>query len=887
MNSQENIITQIKSIVEQKPDSTALIYLNSIESNSSTTIKKWTYREVFNLIRIIASNIGRVCKRNSNLKMNTVMVMLDEGPMLPILQVAILYAGFTIVPVDPSDPRITHLIQDSEPVLIVISDNEQVFKRACEYGNGSVSVTMMKNLLEQKSMTDDNTSIAEISHIFYTSGSTGKPKGCIVCHNSLFSYCKAKNEVHQIHNSSIVFVASPHTFDPSLGDYMATLCSGGTIAVAPRNLIFSSLGACLYLTNATHVLTTPSLFGTLGSSAPKRLQKLKVVALGGETMSQRIVDIWSNNVTLINTYGVTECTVYQACAIIKNTSTPPNLLGDPLPGNKLYTMPIIDNDSEIDVTSIQPMTNGIEDEISELWIGGPQVGLGYLNLPKLTSAKFIQHKELGLCFRTGDIIQYGKGGWKFLGRSDTQVKIAGKRVELGEIENVLISAATSTLLKAVVTSVNEGRLIAWCIPTDPSYIDGNPEKTALLSDLLRLICEEKLPRHMIPSRFIFVEDYPTTGTGKLARKELSERAVPDLIVNESVEEEYSVWEALVSEVWIEVLGLRMNQLPRSSHFFELGGDSLAALRVCQCIAKKMNQSTGKDDFGELLGSLAPAELLNRPKLIEFADYLSQSVATDNVSEPNQITVEKKQKESESGKLSVYLYRAASSGTPDIIQYLVEQKSVDPDGRETGSKTSSDILTPLHVACANKQTSVVRILLNLGASSTVKDPNGVMPLHLAAQKGPIEILDILLSAKVLIHSKDGNDQTIIHHAARANSPGNVFNWIMERWAKYKNIQNISSRNKIGVFDWTDKWDRTPLHWAAVNGHRNIVVKLLEVQADRKYKDKNGETAMEIAERRARCGAELRPNGLRPSVFGDIAKLLGGSGSTKKVSTYVNE
>jgi acyl-coenzyme A synthetase/AMP-(fatty) acid ligase len=870
----KTILTIIKSIVEQRPDDTAILYLSSIETKAT---KSWSYRELWNIVSIMAANMCECVRRNGTPhNSKNVILTIEEGPMLPLVELAVLYAGYTIIPADVKDPRLLHLIKDSEPIMVIIDneDDDDKYKQVYDIANRySYVITKLKNLMQHRRVNEGlMLHSAETSHIFFTSGSTGRPKGCIIHRDSLLSYCEAKNKTHQIDNKSIVFVASPHTFDPSLGDYMATLCAGGTIAIAPRSLIFSALGACLMLTKATHVLTTPSLFNLLGHNAPCRLKHLRTVALGGETMPQRIVDIWSDKVTLINTYGVTECCVYQAYAIIKH-NTPPNLIGNPLPGNELHVMPLNGFD---DPASIQPISAKIGDQ-GELWISGKQIGLGYLNLPELTFEKFISHKQFGQCFRTGDIVQMTHEGWRFVGRNDTQIKILGKRVELEEIENVLLTESTSLLLSSVIVTMNQSKLIAWCIPSKTLYINFT-DHNLLLSDLLRYICEENLPGYMVPSRFILIDQFPMTATGKISRKELSERPIPESISNET--ELLTDCEVLVNNIWIEVLGLRLKRLPRSSHFFALGGDSLAALRVCQSIAKKINQSDDRDEFGESLGSLSPTELLKRPILSEFAQYLSMIDQSESIHSENINQSESKE------SLELFLYKAVSLGAEEIVRFLIKKKGINPDGKCLNRK--GNVLTPLHIACANKQAKIVVLLLELNASPSVKDPNGVMPIHLAAQKGPSEILDVLLRSKVPITSRDGNEQTILHHAARANSPSQVLDWIMEKWSRDENVRNYSSRNKIGIFDWLDKWKRTPLHWAVVNGNRNVVAKLLEAHADKKIKDKYGETPLEIAERRARCSAaELRPIGMRASVFGDIAKLLGGSGSTRKVLTYNSE
>ncbi|EKX52453.1 hypothetical protein GUITHDRAFT_58154, partial [Guillardia theta CCMP2712] len=255
-----------------------------------------------------------------------------------------------------------------------------------------------------------------ISHIYFTSGSTGFPKGCVVGETALLRYCRARNEVFEFSSSSSCLLASPHTFDPCLGDIFSTWMAGGVLCVASKRTILSSLGKCLQEFRASHLLTTPTLFLSLhGSLGPADLQDLRVVALGGESMRQSLVEEWGEEVLLLNVYGVTECAVYQSCSRMRrggDTKSIGRAIGD----NMLL---LVAGDGS-DPSHLVEEGSGEEGEI---WIAGPQVGLGYLLLPELTQERFVPHPTLGPCFRTGDIACATAGGWSLRGRRDCQVKI--------------------------------------------------------------------------------------------------------------------------------------------------------------------------------------------------------------------------------------------------------------------------------------------------------------------------------------------------------------------------------------------------------------------------------------------------------------------------------
>ncbi|KAK3256894.1 hypothetical protein CYMTET_33995, partial [Cymbomonas tetramitiformis] len=760
-----------------------------------------------------------------------------------------------------------------------------------------------------------------------------------------------------VEEGSVCFVASAHTFDPSLGDFFATLCVGGALALAPRRTLFCSLGACLAITGATHVLTTPSLFATV--DVLEKLPALRVVALGGEAMPTRLAQQWASRVTLINTYGVTECCVYQACAVLSADASSTKALGSPLPGNRLL---LVAGDGN-DVTKLVP--DGSNEE-GEIWIAGAQVGKGYLNRAELTEARFVEHRGIGPCFRTGDLAVAAPGGWELVGRRDTQVKIRGRRVEVDEVEHVLLCAVgpaspspasssvttaeprgpSAGLLADAAVTANHGQLVAWCVPGD-GLGDASSLDAGLLQDVLRGELETRLPEHMVPARFVFIPALPTTSSGKVARGELATRPLPE-VVDDSALPLSSGWEVAVMEAWQEEMGWAVRSA--GAHFTELGGQSLGALRVCHRLytawvaqggeTSRLSQDPREDEaagpaaaataggeFGELLGPLSPVELLKRPRLCAFAMHLQHELGDypGGNSAGDELGVDDgtrpSRPEEGAGEL---LYRAVASGSTGIAAFLLERAPVNAEGgrpvservlssaragasgrtknRSKGGKgkrgTQGDhrvdlhqrpavgadtgAYLPLHVACANGHEDMVRMLLDYGVSATAPTRYGVTPLHMAltAGQGAMPVVQLLLAAKVGLASRDDDKQSVLHHAARSGAPLKVLNVLLERMHADKAVQAAEKCLGTQLVDWTDRWRRTALHWAVVNGHRAVVVWLMEAGANVKLRDEK-ETALEIAERRARCGASERPDNARASTWGDIAKLLGGSGSTKNL------
>eukprot|EP01119_Soliformovum_irregulare_P020627 TRINITY_DN6711_c0_g1_i1.p1 TRINITY_DN6711_c0_g1~~TRINITY_DN6711_c0_g1_i1.p1 ORF type:complete len:790 (-),score=143.71 TRINITY_DN6711_c0_g1_i1:20-2389(-) len=781
--------------------------------------------------------------------------------------------GGTIIPFDPNDPlpRLLGLIEDAEPTLLVVKDEKTLAQiKLCLKDKIAIvcGQDLEANHFEGMEVIDERLEELrgeDLSHIFFTSGSTGQPKGCLCHHEALANYAQAKASEHHFTCDSICFVASSHVFDPSLGDFVSTWACGGTLALAPRSLILSHLGDLLHLTHASHLLTSPSLLATLSDWSPTRLPHLAVVALGGEQMPLDLLLKWQPHLRLINTYGVTECCVYQTAATLRDSQDPDALssvrcIGEPLPANLVLLF-----DSEGHQISPDSTQHG------EIWIGGAQVGRGYLNRPELTRAAFVDHPQHGRMFKTGDIAHYGSGGLYLLGRRDTQVKIRGQRVELGEIDHVIHQAKLLLHDQGLLCTLlhHTSQLVAFHQSTLYPPLSNKQEALALY---LRWKCSLMLPAHMIPGRYVAVPSLAMTPTGKINRKELSQSTLPPLshvqLEEQDLDEDTLWWRDLVLQHWKVALGLPHLQPSSSLNFLELGGDSLLALTICRSLHDAINHQSPQPHLNDMhlaetLGALAPAELMKRPYLHAFALHLRTTFARGEHS-PEPDSQDPSQED-----IHLLLVKAVTSGAHEILEYVLnEPSSLLQVKKEALSRHSS----LLHMACSAGQLSIVQLLIAKGASVNGLTPGRVTPLHLAAQKGPASVIHALLENNAL-QCRDDNLQVPLHYAARAGAPGAIFDALLAK-------PSSKGKSKVppGVNE-QDKWRRTPLHWAVLNGHQTAVEKLLSYGADSRMKDGNDESALDIAERRARCSAQDRPSLTGASLFGNLAKLLGGSGTTK--------
>jgi natural product biosynthesis luciferase-like monooxygenase protein len=313
----------------------------------------------------------------------------------------------------------------------------------------------------------------------------------------------------------------------------------------------------------THLQCTPSLAGVLAGDPDTReaLGGLHRLLVGGEALPAPLAaDLAGLVPTAHNMYGPTEATVWATTHQVGDDDvTAP--IGRPMAGYLAY---VVD-------TYLRPAPVNVP---GELLLGGSAVARGYLDRPGLTAGRFIPDSLSGRpgarLYRTGDLVRWRHDGTlEFLGRLDHQVKIAGHRIELGEIENTV--AAHPDVRASAVTVRGEGarrEIVAYCVPTSyglPPYGDA-AELTAF--------ARRSLPDYMVPSTFVFLDEFPLTPNGKVDRKRLPEPTARPAVEYRAPDSEL---EQTIAAVWAELLG--RDRVGADDNFFALGGNSLLAVQA--------------------------------------------------------------------------------------------------------------------------------------------------------------------------------------------------------------------------------------------------------------------------------------------------------------------
>lgn len=496
---------------------------------------------------------------------NTIVgLYTNRGTKLIIAILGILKAGAAYLPLDPEYPeeRIQFMIEDSGAAYVV--------SQAALLGKLNFTKIPLINLEETinyNTLTNaPNISCSpdSLAYIIYTSGSTGKPKGVKIQHKNLL-HSTLSRFAYYPSNPYAFLLLSSFSFDSSVAGVFWTLCSGGTLVIAPHRIeqdIFQ-LGELISNNKVSHTLMLPSLYSAvLNHAAFEQLKNLKIVMVAGEACPLKLVSKHYKklpNTKLYNEYGPTEASVWCIAHAIHANETEFVPIGKPIPNAQTYILN----------PQLKPAPIGVP---GELHIGGLGLSKGYLNRPELTAECFIDHpfKKNEKLYKTGDLARYHDSGIiEFLGRVDHQIKIRGFRVELGEIQKKILDyTGISEALVIAHQAHNETqkRLVA--------YVSGIPEHAI---PTLRNNLENKLPNYMVPAVFILLNSFPLLPNGKLDRKSLPDPNSFNLTSNKEFVPPSNELEKQLVTIWSEIL--KIDKIGIKDNFFALGGDSILSIQV--------------------------------------------------------------------------------------------------------------------------------------------------------------------------------------------------------------------------------------------------------------------------------------------------------------------
>jgi len=544
--------------VERQPDAPALIFQG----------QSLTYAELNRRANVLARRLQQMGIGPEKVA----GVLIHRGFDLITAILAVYKAGGGYLPLEPTYPaeRLDFMLADSQASVLI---TDPALRDRVTPGDIPVICLDAQELSEKGADPELGSNFAcpagpdNLAYIIYTSGSTGKPKGVLLQQRGLCNLVEYLHHTFDIEPGSRVLQFSSACFDVSVWDIFMALGNGGTLVLAPIEILASGPHlAQLLKDESVHTATlVPSVLGFLPYT---ELPLLKNLIVAGEACPAELVREWGPGRKFYNGYGPTETTVISSLALCDPDDPLPPSIGRPVDNTRLY---ILDPQGEL-------LPAGIP---GELYIGGVGVARGYLNRPDLTAERFLPDpfsSEPGArMYKTGDLARWRFDGTvEYLGRLDNQVKLRGFRIELGEIENTLIQYAG--VQQAVVTARDDGpnnskRLVAYIVPETP--------ETQITPGELRDHIKARLPDYMVPSVFVFLDKLPLTGSKKVDRKALPAPTEENILETpagkETIQAHFSPIEEMVADVWKQVLGL--SRIGRNDNFFEIGGHSILATQL--------------------------------------------------------------------------------------------------------------------------------------------------------------------------------------------------------------------------------------------------------------------------------------------------------------------
>ncbi|KAL5048586.1 hypothetical protein BDW71DRAFT_205283 [Aspergillus fruticulosus] len=547
-----------------------------------------------------------------------VALCLDKSKFAIIAQLSVLKAAGVVVSINPKHPtqRLELILKDINARVMLTSEQYSSLFANLVPHILHMDETLFSTLPPKSQPPSTNVTPDNAAFIIYTSGSTGMPKGVILTHLSLCSSFRAHGKAYGMSPSTRSLQFAAYTFDASISDIWCTMSHGGCVCVISEEERMNNLQGVIEAYGATHAQVTPTVAGLLDIP---NIKCLTTLILGGEAVREAMIEEYAKaagRTKVLDGYGPSECSIYTTCSAPLVEKKQALNIGRPLVG------------------SVWVVANGENicpvGAVGELWVEGPLLARGYHNDQKKTDAAFVTNpkwaKAVGLegrrFYNTGDLVrQAPNGDLIYQARKDSQVKIRGQRVEVGEIEyrvKKLLPAVKSLVASLISPGGNSSNLmIAVAMELDDGFLQRH-----LLSDpihdiflpiaphlrdafsQLHALLSEVLPSYMVPRLFVPVVQLPQTASSKLDRrtaKQMLEGLPDDVLFQYSLSTSSRVapstdMEKKLQSLWATVLNADLDRVGVQDHFLHSGGDSFTAMRLVAVANSKGIPITVADIF---------------------------------------------------------------------------------------------------------------------------------------------------------------------------------------------------------------------------------------------------------------------------------------------------
>ncbi|SHO52312.1 AMP-binding protein [Anaerocolumna xylanovorans] len=513
----------------------------------------------------------------------------------------ILYIGATYVPVDCNCP-----VQRAEYIL---SDSEAEFLLTTVPLSYKVSIPVYTVTKEEMCLVKKIPPLYEkadqLAYIIYTSGTTGRPKGVPIHQKHLSNVCKWYGDTFKIDYGSRKILLSNFGFDGSIKTIFTPILRGGTVITAVDNLYeVDTIVGIIRDFKVTHLACVPSMLTEILKESKKNgyeeLESVRYMLSGGEKFQTKEILAWRENpdfhCEIVNMYGPAECSAISTWHIVSRDELVSGEIpiGKPVYNRRIY---ILNEKNEL----CKPMENG------HIWLSGYGIFSGYTKCSKEESG-LLEDPFCPGCYMydSGDIGRWSENGdLIFVGRADNQIKISGQRIEMEEVEQVLLS---DTRIRNCAMKIQkaEDKLRTAIFYT--TYTE-----SPIPADELKDHMKNYLVEGVIPQQFIQVKELPLNSSGKVDRKQL---VIPENLGNEEVSiQDVSELQEKIISAWKETL--QVDYVPIDVGFFELGGYSLLFYRLQRELKNKLGIA------------ITIPDILAHPTVKSLEDYLIQKYAGEN------------------------------------------------------------------------------------------------------------------------------------------------------------------------------------------------------------------------------------------------------------------
>ncbi|SEK03277.1 amino acid adenylation domain-containing protein, partial [Bacillus thuringiensis] len=531
-----------------------------------TALKIGTQTLNYRELNELSNQTARYLKNKGVQKGDYVGVILGRSVETISSILAILKLGCAFVPIDINMPhnRMNAILEDANiHHVITAEDNDATLANQAEK---IVLVSDEIKVLDATNL-DVDLSPGNLAYIIYTSGTTGRPKGVKVRHKNIVNTINWRSKYYKLQSEYRVLQFLSYVFDPFVANVFSSFAAGSTLVLMEEHTYNDpfAIKTTIFEEKITHVLTTPSFFSTVVEIMDSNsISSLKAITFGGEALRKSTVEqiqVINPSIEIFNEYGPTETSVIASVKKIENSDE--ITLGKPIENIQFY---VLNQDS-----TIQPPYT-----IGELYIAGQGVAEGYVNNNSLTNEVFIDSVKYNTrMYKTGDLVEWlPNGEIVYRGRLDQQVKIRGHRIELKEIEEVILKNINIQAAYICTRKDNNQELIGYYVCKDNVSI--SPE------DILKEL-RLTLPGVMVPTYLVSIPTLPLKNSGKV-----DDALLPEPQVVEQKNEVFNSQQELLCEIWKDTLGLDLIGL--HDDFFKIGGHSLKAMSVVTQVFNRMKIS---------------------------------------------------------------------------------------------------------------------------------------------------------------------------------------------------------------------------------------------------------------------------------------------------------